>query len=258
VWLYQERQTGLHSLHPVTKLLLLLIGFAGALAFSHPLWLLAPALALLLVTLCFRLLPAFRTVWVLMLILFLVTVILWTLFYGGGEPIASLGPLRLSRQGLLRGLGMGLRLEVMIATGIVYLVTTRIEEFTWALSKLGVPYRAAFTLGLSFRLVPLFLAQARRARDAQIARGLDLSSGGPLRRVRNHLPLFAPVLLSAIRRADRLAIALEVRGFGSRPTRTSLRRHSFAHRDWAALLLLGAAVTTAFVLRGLGFGGLAA
>lgn len=254
--LYLGRTSLLHELHPHTKGISLILFFACALLLSHPLWLLIPSGVLVATVLIWRLQPAYRTVALLIGILFVMTTLMWALVFGRGEPLFTLGNLEVSREGLVFGVGMGMRLSLMIAAGIVYLAVTRVEETTWSLRRAGVPYRAAFALGLSFRLLPLFLGQARRIREAQIARGLDLQAGGPIRRARAHLPLIAPVLLSAFRRADRLAVALECRGFGSAGPVTSIREPRFAWRDALVLVLVAGLLSVEIWLRCKGYGSL--
>jgi energy-coupling factor transport system permease protein len=256
--LYLDRPTSLHRLHPQAKGAALLLFFACALVFSHPLWLLLPAVCLLAVVFGWRLQGAYRRVIVLIGVLFLATILMWALVLGGGEPLVALGPLAVSREGLLFGVGMGMRICLMIAAGVVYLATTRPEETVWALQRTGVPYRAAFSLGLVFRLLPLFLDQARRIREAQIARGLDLGARNPLERARAHLPLVAPVILSALRRVDRMAVALEGRGFGGSVRRTSMWEPRFGLPEMLALAAAGGLLAVEILVRLAGHGALEA
>lgn len=254
--LYLPQDTWVHRLHPQAKGGGLLLYFLCVLLLSHPLWLLLPAIVLSAVVASGRLWAAFTKVAPLLGVLFVATVLMWALVYGGGEAWFELGFLSVSKSGLIFGFAMAMRLCLMVAAGIAYLAATRVEETTWSLRRSGIPYRAAFALGLSFRLLPLFLAQARRIREAQMARGLDLESGGLLRRARSHLPLIVPVLLSAMRRVDRLAVALECRGFGSDGETTSYHEYRFGPFD--VLWVCGAAGLLALEvwLRWQGLGGL--
>jgi energy-coupling factor transport system permease protein len=150
---------------------------------------------------------------------------------------------------------MGLRLDLMILCGAVFLSATRIEAFTAGLSMLGMPYSACFALTLGFRLAPLFMESAAAVLQAQRCRGLDLRRGGLLARLRKALPVLVPVFLGAVRRAEDMAIALESKGFRSGAKRTSHKRYPFGGWDVACLCGTAALMIGAFWLRAEGYGG---
>jgi len=85
--------------------------------------------------------------------------------------------------------------------GLVFVTTTRPEDFTFALRRLGLPGGMSVALSLAFRLLPSFLATVQTVKDAQRARGLDLDSGGLMTRLRRYLSLAAPVFGYALRQA---------------------------------------------------------
>ena len=99
----------------------------------------------------------------------------------------------------------------------------------------GCPYRLAFALGLAFRLVPLFLGSARSIVEAQRARGLDLARGGPLARLGKFVAVLVPIFMTALRDADRMAMALDARGFSAGVPRTRARVYGKGGADVAAL-----------------------
>jgi energy-coupling factor transport system permease protein len=134
---------------------------------------------------------------------------------------------------------MAIKLSTFLATGILFLSTTRVEEFAFALTSLGVPYRLGFTMTLAFRLVPLFLDAAITVIQAQRCRGLDVHSGRVTERVRRTVLVLIPVFMGALRRAEHMAMALEVRGFGSGRPRTFFLRTPWRPRDTLALFAVG-------------------
>jgi len=251
---YIERASILHRLHPVTKIFLLLMSFAAALLLEHPLWLIglwAVFMAAGARTGVFKGLR--RVLWILVLI-GAASFAIWTFAYGGQTVVFRLGPLAATREGMMFGAGMGLRLDLMVFCGLIFLTTTMIEEFTEGLTRLGLPFPAAFALSLSFRLIPLFADTARTIIDAQRSRGLSPASGGPLKKARNYIPLLAPVFSSALRRTDNLAIALESRGFGRTGRRGRHREHRAGLADAAALVFMGALLALEVWLRWKGLG----
>jgi energy-coupling factor transport system permease protein len=138
--------------------------------------------------------------------------------------------------------------------GLLFLTTTRIEEVADGLRRLGVPYLVGFTLTLAFRLVPVFFESAVTIVQAQRCRGLDLRRGGWITRLRHTAPVIVPVFIGALRRADRMAMALELRGFNSGRPRTRYPRPAPGFGDAVTLLLVGATVMVYLSLwqRGLG------
>lgn len=247
--LYLEHGSWLHRRHPIAKVLALVTLFAAAFLLDSPVFL-APLLALVLSATAFAgALPVlYRMRW-LMIPVFFFTTAIWTVFYPAtaGAPVDRLLALRF-------GLGMAFKLETFLATGFLFLATTTVEEFAYALASLGVPYRVGFVLTLAFRLVPVFLEAALTVRDAQRCRGLDFTRGTLRERIARYVPVIVPVFIGGLRRADQMAFALEVRGFSSGRPRTSLPRTPFAAGD-ALLVAAGAVLLTAVIaLRMLGLG----
>ncbi|MCC6847703.1 MAG: energy-coupling factor transporter transmembrane protein EcfT [Deltaproteobacteria bacterium] len=251
--LYLDHPSWLHRRHPVAKVLALGWLFVAAFLLDHP----AP-LGLLLVlvlaaTASARALSVLHQMRWLLLPVFVFTTIIWTVFY----PATADGPV--DRWVAFRyGLGMALRLETFLATGFVFLATTTIEEFAFALSRLGVPYRAGFVLTLAFRLVPVFLDAALTVRDAQRCRGLDFTTGNVATRIARYAPVIVPVFIGGLRRADQMAFALEVRGFSAGRPRTSLPRPGMDGSDLLLLGVGGAITAVVVALRVAGIGRLVA
>lgn len=236
--LYVPSGSPLHRLHPVTKTGSLLAVIVAAFLVDRPL-VLAPLLAVMLALLVGvgggDNLRRFRLMFVLV---FVFTLVVWT-FFGGTTGVPT-------RAGFLLGLSTAVRLATFLAAGLVFLTTTRVEEVAYALGRVGVPYKVGFTLMLSFRLVPVFFDAAVSVVQAQRCRGLPFDRGGPLVRLRRFVPVIVPVLIGALRRADRMAMALELRGFNSgRPRTTYLRARP--HRRDALAGAIAAGVLALYV-----------
>ncbi|MGH9869258.1 MAG: energy-coupling factor transporter transmembrane component T family protein [Candidatus Polarisedimenticolia bacterium] len=208
-WLHREGASWLHRLDPAAKILALALCFALAWMAWHPITLGALAAALVAGFVSTRTLGVLRRFGVFLLVLFLVTALLWSLF--STEP-----------SGWSKGLRQGARLVLMLATGLLFLAATRVEEIAAGLRRLGLPFPVAFSLSLAFRLLPLLASRAHAIVEAQACRGLDPREGSLPARLRSGFPLVIPLVLSSLRSAAGLAAALESRGLGMHPRRTSV------------------------------------
>jgi energy-coupling factor transport system permease protein len=234
--LYVERHTMIHAIHPVAKVLGLFCLFVAAFVADRPVALMPLLFGGLVLG---GVAGAVAILWRLRLfffVIFAVTASTWPFFYAE--------PLRFSPAGLAYGISMGLKLGTFFVCGIVFLATTRVEELARALRALRVPYHFGFTLTLAVRLVPVFFNAALTVHEAQRCRGLDFGRGSLVGRMRQYAGLIVPVFLGALRRADRMAMALEVRGFNSDRLRTVYPAPAFALRDGLALAVAGVVAVT--------------
>ncbi len=226
----------IQRLDPRTKIILLLASFLAVLLPQKPE---VVGLAALLVLGHLALARAwgelYRLRW-LLLILALFSLAVWSVVAQGPTPLFW----RVSRESLAFGLATFLKLGTMMVAGLVLLATTPVEELFLGLVKLRVPYAGAFAFALALRWVPEVFATAQRVKEAQEARGLTWEQGGPITRLKRHLPLLAPIFLLTLRRSQTMAWALETRGFQRSSRRTYFLQLRLAPRDWLALGLAGA------------------
>jgi energy-coupling factor transporter transmembrane protein EcfT len=253
-FLYNERGTVVHRMSPQAKLIGVLISFIFPVAFNHPAYLAvvaAFALGYVTVAEAWDVLARFRR---LILVLFVVSCLLWSVLLKAGEPIFHWGPILGSPTSLLVGIAMGLRVTTYVVIGLAFLATTSVEELTSALRGIGLPFSFGFALSTSFRLVPTFVETTKSVTEAQRARGLSLEHGGPVARAKKYLPLFIPILAICIRRASTMAMALEARGFGAQGSRTSFCRSRLSGREGVLLVVIVLAAAGAIFLRVTGHG----
>lgn len=237
--LYRHVDSLAHRRHPVAKLLALPLLFVVPLAFNDPIWAAATLVLGFAAVLASAALPGLRRVAGLGAILLIMSTLLWALMLPEREAVWWLGPIYASPTSLCYGLAMGLRLNALLMLGVAWVTSTRPEEFTYALRRIGIPATATLALSLTFRLVPMLSSTAQTVTQAQIARGLDLRSGGPVRRIGRYVPLIVPILAYAMRSADDLTRALESRGLGAaRRERTEYYEYQWNAGD--ILLLVGA------------------
>jgi energy-coupling factor transport system permease protein len=254
MYLYLDRNTWVHRLHPFVRLLAMLGVFAAAYVVERPLWQL-PIVAVLIVLVLWTgaLHNVYRLRWLFVLI-FIMTTLIWTLFYGpdGAPPLFVWGPITVSRTAPWFALGMGVKLNCFLASGILFLSVTRIEEFAYALTRIGLPYKVGFTMTMAFRLVPVFVTAAADVVDAQRCRGLDFERGNLWQRIRRYVPVMVPVFMGALRKADQMAMTLDARGFQSQRQRTVLEPYRVTWIDVVVAAAVLAGVATYLALWSMG------
>jgi energy-coupling factor transport system permease protein len=159
-------------------------------------------------------------------------------------PLGGFG-LVISQQGLLLGLVSILRMFVFAAPLLVVVMTTN-SDLIQALMVARLPLEYALMIVLALNFVPLYLAEFGRIGDAQRARAHALVEQGLLGKLRGLVPIFVPLTLNAIDRADTVGKVLEIRGFARRRFRPEFE--PLSGRSWAllgvALALFGIAAAS--------------
>ena len=179
-------------------------------------------------------------------------------FTGGGSsapelPLFTWGPLSVSWAGILAGATQIYRLCLLVIVAALMSYTTSpsqlahgLEALLSPLARVGLPIRElAMVLTISLRFVPTLSQEIDKLAKAQRARGLD-PGNAPWERIQSWVPMFVPIFVSAFRRADSLATAMEARGFRGARQRTRLHQLGLGRRDLVATLIVLA--TTVAVL----------
>jgi energy-coupling factor transport system permease protein len=221
--LYVPRDSRVHKLHPLTKLLLVGFLLAGALALPG-IW----STYILLLSVVFPLAvwgrilkdlvgATWRVALPFALSVFLIQGFLWT----GGTPLIGIGPLSLKKEGLVFAIASTGRILVVISTFLWFAFTTRPDTLMIALAQRGLPSSLAYIIVATIQIVPRFRSRAVSIMDAQRARGLE-TGGRLLQRVRAILPLVIPLILSSLIDVEERALAIEARAFNRPGPKTSL------------------------------------
>lgn len=259
---YRPGSSFLHGLNPSIKLLAIaLVSVAITFIFD-----VATPLAFLVLTLvALMTLGGLSPVFILRsLVPFLLVafsfVFLNTIFHrdlGASTPLLDLGPLHLTWEGLEIGLSIGLRVLFLVSTSLLFVATTEPGKLVLSLvQQARLDYKLAFALLVAYRFVPIFANEYAIIRAAGRVRGVGTESGAwsKLKALRRDA---VPLLAGAIRRSERLAVAMDSRAFGAYPDRTYLRQTPVKASDWAFLvgtLLVSAALLLALITTGLTHG----
>lgn len=150
-----------------------------------------------------------------------------------GSPLLfTLGPLKVYQAGALYGLATALRVYCLVLLSLIFSLTTDASDFIRALvQQWRLPYQIGYGALAAFRFVPLLQSELRVIQAAHRVRGV--SAGGGLRGAYSQMRRYAvPLLATAIRQAERTALAMDGRAFGAFPTRTYYRQFRFTRGDY--------------------------
>jgi len=249
--------TPLHRLDPRTKLLLLVLYivalFMAKNILGYALVFLALLTAVLLSKVGFKaLLRGMKPV--LFIVIFTA---LLNIFYtpGEGAPLLSFWVFNVYWEGLRAAFFMVLRIMLLISCTFLLTYTTSpirltdaLEALLGGLKKLHVPvHELSMMMSIALRFIPTLIEETDKIMSAQKARGADFDSGNLIQKAKALIPLLVPLFISAFRRADELATAMECRCYHGGEGRTRMLQLRYALRDWFALAV-GAALIVGVVL----------
>jgi energy-coupling factor transport system permease protein len=253
--LYERGDSFMYRLDPRTKVIAVLAVFVLSVLFTNPLYL-APIFCTVMVALLVGRVPYRRVIILLrsLAVLVAISLLLWPIIYQHGPTLAVIGPLTVTEGGVLYGIGMSFRILDMVIVPIALFLTTPQPDFVASLRRLGLPYKAAFALSTAFRFLPTIVGIGQSIVEAQRARGLEPNRGNPVRRLRAYSRILGPLVISAIRIAQQLSLAVEARAFSIQRQRTYLRVLTFQRMDIAVLTGIAVVLMAAVAVRALGYG----
>ena len=167
------------------------------------------------------------------------------IFYTPGEPLASFWIFTITKQGVLHAFFMVVRIIMLITCTFLLTYTTSplaltdaLESLLGPLKKIRVPvHELSMMMSIALRFIPTLIEETDKIMSAQRARGADFESGNLIQRAKALLPLLVPLFISAFRRADELATAMECRCYHGGKGRTRLRQLKYKAADYVTLLL---------------------
>lgn len=175
------------------------------------------------------------------LFLLLITVV-FNLFLTQGTPLVRIWKLTITIEGIRMALTMVIRLSLLIIGSSVMTLTTTPNNLTDAMEKMMRPLRVikvpvhevAMMMSIALRFIPILLEETDKIMKAQIARGADFESGNLVKRAKALVPLLVPLFISAFRRANDLAMAMEARCYRGGDGRTKMKPLIYKKRDCLA------------------------
>ena len=257
---YYQTDSVIHRLDPRVKLVATL-AFIVSLFIVNSFWGYLIAAAFLVVMIRLSHVPFKFMVRGMKAIVFLLVVAgVFNLFLTQGEVVWSFWKLKITKEGIRLALLMAARLCFLIIGSSIMTLTTTPNQLTDALEKLLGPlkkihvpvHEIAMMMSIALRFIPILMEETDKIMKAQMARGADFETGNLIQKVKNMVPLLVPLFISAFRRANDLAMAMEARCYHGGDGRTQMKPLAYEKRDYLAYLVVAGYLALSIVFRVVG------
>ena len=254
---YFPGDTLAHRLDPRTKLLLVVVYIAAL--FTAKNWF-SYGLVLLVLICCMvisRIGPKTLLTGLKPLILIIILTAILNLFYTDGRVLVRFWIFRITAEGIKSAFFMVMRIIMLISGTFLLTYTTSpialtdgLEKLLGPLKKIRVPvHELSMMMSIALRFIPTLIEETDKIMSAQKARGASFETGTLTERAKALLPLLVPLFVSAFRRADELATAMECRCYHGGEGRTKLHVLRYAPRDYLVLAYYLALTAGVILLR---------
>lgn len=193
---------------------------------------------------------------ILLLIIF--TFFMHLFFTREGVLLIDWKVIKIYEEGVRQGIFISMRFLVLVLMTSILTLTTSPISITDGMEDLLNPFKRfklpvhelALMMSIALRFIPTLMDETDKILKAQLARGSDISSGTMKERIRAVIPLLVPLFVSAFKRAEDLAVAMEVRGYRGGEGRTRYRQLKWGYRDTIVMGILVLLVGILYFLRG--------
>ncbi len=254
---YYPVDSVIHRLDPRVKLMATLVYLMSLFIMSSWTGYLLGALVLAILIRLSRVPFSFMTKGLRSILFLLLLSVSFNLFLTPGTVLLQIGFLKLTREGLRLALMMGFRLILLVLGSSLMTLTTTPNQLTDGLEKglgflkmIHVPvHEIAMMMSIALRFIPILVEETDKIMKAQQARGADFESGNIFQRAKAMVPILVPLFISAFRRANDLAMAMEARCYHGDEGRTKMKPLRYAARDRIAYLLMAGYLAISVVTR---------
>ena len=192
-----------------------------------------------------------------MIVMLLMITVVFNIFLTPGKVLWQWGILHVTEEGLKLAGRMAIRLTyLVIGSSLMTLTTTPnqltdgLERLLRPLNKLHVPiHEIAMMMSIALRFIPILMEETDKIMKAQIARGADFETGNIIQKAKNMIPLLVPLFISAFRRANDLAMAMEARCYHGGDNRTQMKPLRYESRDYISYVVMWAYLGIAIIFR---------
>lgn len=176
----------------------------------------------------------------------LMLTVVFNLFLTPGEVLVSFWKLQITKEGVKIAVFMIIRLAMLLMGSSVMTLTTTPNNLTDGMEKAMRPLKVlhlpvheiAMMMSIALRFIPILMEETDKIMKAQLARGADFESGNIIKKAKAMVPLLVPLFISAFRRANDLAMAMEARCYRGDKGRTKMKPLIYKKRDYIAYLIL--------------------
>ena len=253
---YYPAESVLHRLDPRVKFIGTIVYIVSLFIFDNWGYILGSAFLIAMILLS-KVPLSFMVRGLKAIVVLLIITMLFNVLLTPGEVLWQFGILRVTEEGLILAGKMGIRLIFLILGASLMTLTTTPTKLTDALEKLMRPlkrirvpvHEIAMMMSIALRFIPILLEETDKIMKAQMARGADFESGNLIKKVKAMVPLLVPLFVSAFRRANDLALAMEARCYHGGEGRTQMKPLRYQRRDGIAYFILGLYLAAAILLR---------
>lgn len=254
---YYPKESVLHQLDPRVKLIWTLIYMVSVFCFHHFLGFVFAILFLGWIIKKSGIPLSYILRGLKPVLFFLLFTILIHVFSGDGSVLWKWGFLKITEEGIRKAVFMGARLSLLVIGASMLTFTTTpnrltdgLEHLLKPLGKFHVPvHEISMMMSIALRFVPILVEETDKLMKAQMARGADFESGNIIRRAKSMIPLLVPLFVSAFRRANDLAMAMESRCYRGGEGRTKMKPLKYQKADFISFGVLSGYIVLCCLIR---------
>lgn len=254
---YYPADSVIHKLDPRTKLMATMIYILSLFIFRSLAGFAAVTMGLFLVILLSKVPIGYMVKGLKAIVVILLITVIFNLFLTPGETLVSFWKLRITEEGLRNAAFMTVRLIYLILGSSILTLTTTpnqltdgLEKSLRPLNKIRVPvHEISMMMSIALRFIPILIEETDKIMKAQLARGADFESGNLVKKAKAMVPLLVPLFISAFRRANDLALAMEARCYHGGDGRTKMKPLKYKGADGVAYLMIGVYFAVVILLR---------
>ena len=243
---YYPIDSVLHRMDPRTKLFGTMVYIVSLFIADHILTYAAAALFLILAVRLSKVPVKFMVRGLKSIVVLLLISVSFNLFLTPGTPIFKIGFLQMTWEGVEFAAFMAIRLIFLVLGSTILTLTTTpnqltdgLEKSLGFLGKIGVPvHEVSMMMSIALRFIPILIEETDKIMKAQMARGADFDSGNLIQKAKAMVPLLVPLFISAFRRANDLAMAMEARCYRGGEGRTKMKPLRYEKADRTAYVVL--------------------